>query len=453
MKAKTILRCVMILSVALFMGLTSTASSAQKQLENLPDTTVRVSVSSSGEQGNSDSFTTSITADGRYVAFASSASNLVSEDTNEVYDVFMHDMQTGMTERVSLSSTGEQGNGQSFEPSISADGRYVAFYSDASNLVSGDTNGFTDIFVHDRQTGETIRASVSSTGEQADGLSGVPSISADGRSVAFYSEASNLVSGDTNGYLDVFVHDMQTGETSRVSVSSIGEQADNNSTQPSISADGRYVAFQSQATNLVNEDTNGAIDVFVYDCETAETQRVSVSTIGEQGNEWSVEPSIAADGRYVAFMSTASNLVSGDTNATWDVFVHDLQTGETTRISLSSAGEQGNGYSQFPSISANGRFIAFVSGATNLVPGDTNGVQDAFLYDRQNSENMRISVSSGGEQGNDVSQLPAISEDGLYVAYNSLATNLVGDDTNGAWDIFVYYSLGVFTTMLPIISR
>jgi Tol biopolymer transport system component len=197
------------------------------------------------------------------VAFASSATNLVSGDTNKHPDIFVRDLQTNQTTRVSVASDGTQANNFSFNPSISADGRYVAFTSWANNLVSGDTNGGRDIFVHDRQTGATTRVSVATGGGQAAADSQRPSISADGRYVAFESDASNLVSGDTNNHPDIFVHDRQTGVTMQVSVASDGTQTYAFSSDPSISADGRYVAFGSEADNLVSGDTNGRFDIFV----------------------------------------------------------------------------------------------------------------------------------------------------------------------------------------------
>jgi Periplasmic component of the Tol biopolymer transport system len=331
----------------------------------------------------------SISADGRYVAFVSAATNLVSGDTNNFQDIFVHDRQTGQTTRVSVASDGTQANGHSYAPSISADGRYVAFASLASNLVSGDTNGAWDVFVHDRQTGETTRVSVASDGTQAIGFffGSSPSISADGRYVAFDSWATNLVSGDTNDKPDVFVHDRQTGQTTRVSVSSDGTQANNGANYPSISADGRYVAFESSSTNLVSGDTNSVTDIFVHDRQTGQTTRVSVSSDGTQANGgpgWSGKnSSISADGRYVAFHSYADNLVSGDTNSATDIFVHDRQTGVTTRVSIASDGTQANGFSSSPSISADGRYVAFMSGATNLVSGDTNNARDVFVHGRE----------------------------------------------------------------------
>jgi uncharacterized lipoprotein NlpE involved in copper resistance len=255
----------------------------------------------------------------------------------------------------------------------------VAFHSLADNLVSGDTNETRDIFVHDRETGETTRVSVSSDGTQSNSTSYVPSISADGRQVAFYSDASNLVSGDTNGIGDIFVHDRDTGETTRVSVASNGTQGNSGSDYPSISADGRQVAFYSDASNLVSGDTNGFGDIFVHDRDTGETTRVNVSSDGTHSNICSFYPSISEDGRYVAFYSAASNLVSGDTNELGDIFVHDRETGETTRVSASSGGSQCNDHSWYPSLSGDGSYVAFQSEATNLVSGDTNGVNDIFV--------------------------------------------------------------------------
>jgi Tol biopolymer transport system component len=345
-------------------------------------TTELVSVSSAGVQGNSSSYgTPSISADGRYVAFYSPASNLVSGDTNGSVDIFVRDRQTGTTELVSVSSSGVQGNGSSYSPSISADGRYVAFYSLASNLVTADTNLYEDVFVRDRQAGTTERVSVSSAGAQGNSSSYTPSISADGRYVAFRSYATNLVSGNVNGYSDIFVRDRQTGTTTRVSVANAGYEGNNDSSSPSISADGRYVAFASLASNLVSGagDTNGVEDIFVRDRQTGTTERVSVSSAGTQGNGASSSPSISADGRYVAFYSLASNLVSGDTNGTFDIFVRDRQTGTTELVSVSSSGVQGNSASSSPSISADGRYVAFYSPASNLVSGDTNGSADIFV--------------------------------------------------------------------------
>ncbi len=286
------------------------------------------------------------------------------------------------TVRVSVSSTGAQANDETFDPAVSADGRYVAFTSAASNLVPGDTNSTGDVFVRDTLTGRTRRVSVSSTGAQSALGGWHPAISADGRHVAFGSHASNLVPGDTNNATDVFVHDMTTGKTRRVDVSSTGAQSDSSSADPAISADGRSVAFYSSATDLVPGDTNNAADVFVHDMTNGKTRRVSVSSTGAQVDvtSFTFGAGISANGRYIVFNSTASSLVPADTNDSYDVFVHDVATGQTRRVSVTSDGSQGDGPSLYQAISADGRHVAFQSFASNLVPGDTNAVPDVFLH-------------------------------------------------------------------------
>lgn len=400
--------------------------------------TTRVSVDSTGVEGNNYSYSPSNSADGRYVAFESDASNLVSGDTNGQRDVFVHDRRTGQTSRVSVNSSGVQGNLYSQEPAISADGRYVVFYSSADNLVPNDTNGFGDIFVHDRQSFQTTRVSVNSANVQSDGHSnGAASISADGRYVAFHSFASNLVSSDLNGYDDVFVHDRQLGQTTLVSINSAGLQANHYSSSPSISADGRFVAFVSNADNLVAADTNAALDVFVRDRLTGATTRSSTDSAGAQVLLSSFDGTISSDGRYVAFGSNASDLVQGDTNSWPDVFVKDLLTNQTNRVSVDSIGGEGDQVSQYPSISSDGRYVAFQSSASNLVLGDTNVQADIFLHDSISGQTTRVSVDSAGMQGNSSSVDPVISSDGLSVAFRSNAANLVPGDTNMVTDIIV----------------
>jgi Tol biopolymer transport system component len=294
------------------------------------NSTERVSVDSAGNQANKGSPAGSaISAHGRYVAFWSYADNLVPGDTNGRDDVFVHDRKTGITTRVSVDSAGNQGNGGSFDPAISADGRYVAFASEANNPVPDSPIVDSDIFVHDRKTGITTMVSVDSAGNQASyGGNYDPAISAHGRYVAFTSYADNLVPADTNGGSDAFVHDRKTGITTRVSVDSAGNQADNGriydlSYGPAISADGRYVAFNSHADNLVPADTNGGSDVFVHDRKSGITTRVSVDSTGAQAGYHSFSPAISADGHSVTFYSRATNLVADDTNNQPDIFVHD----------------------------------------------------------------------------------------------------------------------------------
>ena len=407
-------------------------------------TTERVSVASDGSEGDDGSTFATMSPDGRYVAFRSLASNLVAGDTNAACDIFVHDRETGATERVSVASDGTEGNGDCwFFPSFSADGRYVSFESEASNLVPDDTNGVVDVFVHDRQTGFTERVSIASDGAQAllsGGMAtviGGPSLSADGRYVAFHSQAWNLVSGDANDAFDIFVHDRQTGVTERVSIVSDGAEGNSHSYSPSISADGRYVAFQSEASDLVPDDTNAAFDVFVHDRQTGATERMSLAGDGAQGNQHSFFPSISADGRYLTFQSDATNLVAYDTNGVGDVFVRDRDTGEIERVSLGSDGTQGNQDSGGASISGSGRYVAFESAASGLVPGDGNDARDVFVRDRDTGTTELLSVADDGAQGGGDSGLSSMSADGRHVSFYSAASDLVADDTNDAIDVFV----------------
>src|SRR5689334_4894228 len=287
--------------------------------------------------------------------------------------------------------------------------------------------------------------SVSSSGAQGDDASGAPSVSADGRLVAFQSEARDLVPHDANNKFDIFVRDRQTGATELVSTNSRGAQASVGSFTPAISGDGRYVAFQSSAHNF-SEFNNSFTDVFVHDRQTGTTEQVSVASSGVPGNGESGRfsgISISRKGRYVTFASEASNLVPGDTNDARDVFVRDRQAGTTERVSVGPHGAQAEGGeigSVHPSISADGRYVAFESDATNLVPGDTNGHEDVFVRDRQAGTTERVSVGQGGAQANGDSGFAglAISGDGRFVAFASDASNLVKGDTNGATDVFVH---------------
>ena len=404
--------------------------------------TTRVSIASDGTQANNNSEEPSISADGRFVAFVSYADNLVSGDTNQVTDIFVRDRSMGQTELVSKSSSGALGNNYSYAPSISADGRFVAFQSIASNLVSGDTYIGADIFIHDRLTGQTELVSISSAGVQGDGDSYEPSISADGRFVAFESYADNLVSDDTV-FWNVFIRDRGTGQTELISKSSEGEPGNEPSGEPSISADGRFVAFRSGASNLVSGDANEWGDIFVYDRQTGQVELVSVASNGAQGNNYPDKPSISADGRFVAFSSYASNLVIDDTNLVEDVFVHDRQTRETRRVSISSTGVQGDNWSERPVTSADGRFVAFMSDAHNLVSGDTNLDVDIYVHDLQTGQTECVSVNRDGAQGDGNSFDPSISAAGRFVAFFGNSTNLVYGDTNGAQDVFVYDREGI----------
>jgi Tol biopolymer transport system component len=385
---------------------------------------------------------------GQFVAFSSGASNLVVDDTNLVPDVFLFDRQTGATTRVSvgLGVPPLQATGASTFPSISADGRYVAFESLAENLVGPgqDTNLRSDIFVRDRTLDLTERASVALGGfpTQPDGDSNKPSISADGRYVAFFSFATNLVAGDTNGVADVFLYDRQLAvPTQRVSVGPGGVQGNGASVVfgQAVSNDGTRVAFESAATNLVAADANGAKDVFVWTSGT--TALVSVNSAGTgPGNGESRVSAISGNGRYVVFESDATDLVASDNNGVTDIFVRDLTAGTTTRVSVSSTGAQADGASfAFGSttVSDNGALIVFESDATNLVTGDTNGVGDVFVRDTLSGTTDRLSITSVSGQPTTVSTEGAVSRDGTTAAFGSFGLEFVTDNPLGFYNVYM----------------
>jgi Tol biopolymer transport system component len=396
-----------------------------------------VALSSAEVQGNSASYWPSASNDGRFVVFDSDASNLVSGDTNATGDVFVRDRLTGTTRRVSISSSEQQGDAPSHSATISADGRYVAFVSGATNLVPGDTNGVEDVFVRDRKLGTTRRISLRNNGGEGNEASFSPRISASGAFVVFTSAATNLAPGDTNGSYDVFVRDRNRQRTRRVSVNSHEVGANGNSVDGSITPDGRYVVFGSSSTNLAKGDTNAAQDIFVRDLHLGTTKRVSMNSLGFQGNGDSTDARMSGDGRVVVFRSTATNLVLDDTNAADDVFIRDRRTSTTKRVSVRSNGNQANDRSTTPSISLDGRYVVFVSQATNLVGDDSNGQPDIFLRDRATKSTKLISVSSSGAQGNGESYDPSISPDGRFAVFVSYATNFMANDTNGRDEVFI----------------
>ncbi len=399
----------------------------------------------------------SLSFTGRFVAFNARASNLVPGDTNGVRDAFVRDLVTGVTDRVSVATGGAQAHGDSQFPTLDYAGRMIVFTSAAPDLVAGDTNGVQDVFVHDRATGVTTRVSVSSAGAQANAASAMfarPAISGNGRYVVFHSAASNLVPSDTNGVADVFLHDLWTGTTELVSTSTDGGFADGASVGNfSISADGRFVAFDSAAHNLVPGDTNGRIDGFVRDRQVGQTIRVSVAGDGTQANgdtqllgTW-----ISGDGRFVTFQSSASNLVPNDTNNAYDVFVHDRLTGATERDNVASDGAQASSGNPTEytdaSLSYDGRYVSFDETATNLVPGDTNGSQDTFVHDRLTGRTERASVASDGTPGNFASGNHMMSADGRYIAIGTVASNLFPNDKNGFG-----FDIVVSAVLRPVIS-
>jgi Tol biopolymer transport system component len=406
--------------------------------------TVRVSVDAHGLPSEGQSYGASLSADGRYVAYSSTSSELVPNDTNGVADVFVRDRVSGSVVRASVSTAGAQADAECMGQYLSADGRFVVFRSTADTLVPGDTNGTSDVFVRDLVNNTTERVSVATGGGQSDADSYYGTISADGRSVLLTSMASNLVPGDTNNALDAFVRDRLLGVTERVSVSSSGAQTEDlsYSVTGTISADGRYVTFESSASNLVAGDHNLAVDVFVHDRTTGTTTRVSLGAGGLEANGTSGSSALSADGRSVVFTSIADNLVPGDTNGDSDVFVRDLVLGTTVRVSVGPGGVEGNdgsyNYYAHTVISDSGRFVTFQSEATNLTATpDLNGTDDVFVRDLLFGTTTLVCASSAGVAGTGESSRPTLSGNGRYIAFESDAPNLVGGDVNGSRDVFV----------------
>jgi Tol biopolymer transport system component len=398
-----------------------------------------VSVDGAGVLGNDTSYGGVLSADGRFLAFTSWASNLVPNDTNGHRDVFVKDLRSGTTERVSVSTAGTEANSPTTgRPAISADGRYVAFDSFASNLVWNDGNGRSDVFVRDRMAMTTTRVSMSSAFVEGNGDSLGPAISEDGRRVAFTSAATNLVRGDTNGRRDVFVRDLlpRWPATTRVSVSDTGEQGNLDSRDPSISGDGQFVTFTSDATNLEEAEFDGNVvsDVFLRDRTAGTTTLLSYSIlIANSGNGPSANAEISADGRWIVYDSFASDLVVDDLGAR-DVFRKDRTAGHATKISVTHDGSLSTGASFEPTVSNDGT-VAFSSNSTNLTAaGDTNNTVDVFVRSGQSTYLMTRTGVNGGFGGG---WWPAISADGQALVFNSGNSDLVPNDTNQRGDLFV----------------
>jgi Tol biopolymer transport system component len=391
--------------------------------------TTRQSVGPGGVQSDGWAVQPDVSRDGRYVAFECGATNLVPGDTNGVWDTFVRDRWTGTTERVSVASDGTQGDVGSFEPSISGDGRFVVFPSFATNLVAGDSGGHMDIFVRDRWTSTTERLSVSSGGVQGNGRSDTPRISAEGRFVVFSSDATNLVAGDTDQVRGVFVRDRASGTTDLASLPPVGGWPGFGATDcddGAISSDGRFVAFCRYS------------EVYVRDRSAGVTTQVTHGLGGAPLNSACERTRISGDGSRLAFLCWATNLLATDTSNLPDVIVADWPAGTIRCASVSPSGTSGNGYSWQLDLSEDGRFVAFSSEASDLVTGDTNFRQDVFLRDLAVDTTERVSLATDGTQANDYSYDPAVSRDGRFVVFDGSATNLVPGDSNLQIDVFLH---------------
>jgi len=402
-------------------------------------TSALISANVSATTASGPSSNPSISDDGRYVAFESAAADLVEGDANSSTDVFVRDTETNTTVRASLGSAEGEANGPSSAGAISGNGRFVVFQSDATNLSPNDGNASTDVFVRDLIAGTTTRVSVSSTESEATGASTIPSIDDSGQFVVFRSSAPDLVPSDTNGFDDVFVRDLAAGTTQIVSIATDGGQGASASVGPQISGNGQFVVFHSRAVELVTDDTNASRDVFVRDLVAETTERVSVASGGAQANGESFAGSISDDGRLVVLFSSAPDLVANDTNLFDDVFLRDRSSGTTVRVSLTETGAQiAFGGSFAPRVAGAGRFVTYRSNGLGIVAGNDNALSDVYRYDIETNITIQLSVNVSGDQvmGGE-SFAPAITDDGTRVAFHSDAVDVVDSDANSSTDVFV----------------
>lgn len=385
------------------------------------------STNKTGEIGNGVSLFGSISADGRYLVYFSTSTNLDSRDTDSGNDVYLHDRWTGSTDLISTSHTGGIANGASVDPVISGDGQWVAFHSFASNLVPGDTNDSVDVFLHERRTGITSIINPAPGAPSMMTGSTFASISFDGSYIAFQSSFSHLVPNDTNGFMDIFVYSRETEEIRRVNQGHQGMEANGHSYNPEISANGRFVAFDSGAYNLHPQDLNPHPDVFLVDLKTNAMELVSSTPGGTSGNGESGAPAVSEDGSYVAFSSSATDLISSDFNGYSDAFFWEKSTGTVTRASESDSGVGSDHPSSAVTISADGSTLAFYSKATNLIPGGTLPVFAVFLVDTPSRTLRLASTDALGNQADGSCAVPSLSRDGRVLAFQASADLFLPD--------------------------
>ncbi|MBK7642997.1 MAG: PD40 domain-containing protein [Planctomycetes bacterium] len=400
-------------------------------------TTLAISVDPSGAPSDGRSSNVRGTPDLRVVVWHSDATNLVAGDSNGFRDAFWRDTYTGQTQIVSVGDHGQLGDASSQWPTVSADARFVAFQSFASNLVPGDTNGLADVFVRDRLAGTTVCGSLGQGGAPADGSSRYPMISRDGRLLVFESNATNFAPGDTNGLKDIYLRDLVSGSARCLSLGVGAVPADGDSGAPTFSPDNTHVVFESLATNLVPGDTNAVQDIFVCDLASGALVRASEDANGVGADGPSYDPYLSLDGRWVIFRSRATNLVPGDTNAIMDIFVKDLQTGAVTRESMTWYGGQVRWDCYAPWITPDGRYSIFSTLDSHVVPGDLNGVSDLFLHDRLLGGYERVNLDYLGQESDGGANYPVPSDDASRMIFDSVGAGLAPNDTNGVRDVFL----------------
>lgn len=400
-------------------------------------TTRLVSLRYDGSQTTEQNVAPSFSDNARYVAYTTEDRFLTGPDKTPCCQAVRYDRKMKQTEVISLNRKGNPAKGGGNEPVLSADGTILTFWSSSKRLVRRDHNDAPDVFVRDLTTGKTTLVSRTPDGTSGNGDSRIASISADGRYVTFDSDASNLVAGDNNQITDIFLYDAKTKKVTLVSRGLDGKTAKGQSLQSEISADGSHVVYSSSAENIVKGDSNHAEDVFAYDVAAGTTQLISVAEDGTQGDGGSFNPSVSGDGLFVTFWSFATNFSSSDDNQQGDVFVRTTDSPKITLVSHTPDGQSGDNESDDPAIATDGRSIAFQSAASDLDPADTNGFTDIYRYDIDSGAVTLVSATPAGGPPNDSSFLPALSGDGGYVTFESVASDLVSRDTNGVSDVFV----------------
>jgi len=417
--------------LALAFVLVSASSRAQQ--------TELVNLSDAGYPGISAAVFADISPDGRYVVFCGFSSNLVPNDTNGLYDLFLRDLELATTSRLTLGPGGVQANGHTFDqPEFSGNGQFVVFSSAASNLDPIDTNGSgSDVFIVDLTTGAVQLVSTNAAGTSVGGGSNRAHVSDDGRYVSFLSNANGLVPNDTNSSTDVFVKDRFTGQIERANTDASGAQTTGAVAWNAISPDGNLVAFTSSASTLLPGDTNGIADVWIKDRTTGAVTNAGLNSYGALavGGDFAM-PAFSGNGRFLAF-ATSAIMFPGDGGGA-DIFVRDLLTGSFQHASVALGGASPNGSASQPSLSHDGLTVAFVSTASNLVPGDTNTVSDVFVRDMVTGATTRVSTSTDGVQANALMWEARQSADGKLITFSSNASNLVPGDVNLASDVFLH---------------
>lgn len=394
-----------------------------------PGEIVLASRNDAGAPASAPAYGAAISGNGRFVAFRSSADNLAAGDALGHADVFLHDLAELTTTLVSRTPGGTPGNADSDQPSISKSGRYVAFRSNASDLVTGDSNGVRDVFLRDQHDGETILVSRGLSGAPANGASSMPRLSDNGRFVAFVSTATNLVESDLNAKTDVFVFDRKQSTIERISISTAGVESDGVSATPAISGNGRYVAFWSSAKNL---DADPSPGIFLRDRKKGTTTRVSLTASDiPVPIVYADACSISSDGRTVTFAAPGTGVTFDDANPFWDVFVRDLAVGTTELVSLGETGAAASDDCLSHLVSGNGRYVFFSTNAVGLVASDSSPMEDIYVRDRKNHTTTRVSLTDSGLAPNKDCYLGGIARDGRTVVVESSATNLLPTATSG----------------------